>query len=270
VLNDRATGATPLLLGERTDADGPVTSPPDTGRRPILAARVPADRGEVIVLTVPGVFSNAGLHDRSNARLALSLIGPAGRGQLAFDELHHGFGVRQARSMYALLLEHAWGRTALLAGGVVTVFLILRGRRLGRAVPIFVDRGRSLGELVTSQAGLLRAGGKRTFVADHLERQLRADLTQTIGLPADATDQEIAGRASAMGRDPSSALRALDRTRRARSDRELLAVTREATRAQAELTRATSPPAPSPARRGAGGEVSLESGVRSRRDEERR
>jgi hypothetical protein len=227
-LGERAAGAVPLLLGEHATGDG---------HRPILAASLPVDRGELIVLADPDILSNAGLHDEANARLALSLVGPPERGQLAFDELHHGFGSLVRRHLYALLLEQSWGRAALLAGVLVLFFLLLRGRRLGRSVPVFVDRGRSLGELVTSLASLYRAGGKRAFVADHLARQLRLDLTRTLGLPADTPDDQIAARASAMDRDSTRALRLVRQTANARSDRELLALTREGTAARTELTR---------------------------------
>jgi hypothetical protein len=230
-LGEEASAGVPLLLGERAT---------DDQRRQIVAARIPADRGELIVLTAPATLSNDGLRADANARLALSLIGQDRRSRIAFDELHHGFGVVQHRSLFSLLLEQAWERVILLAGGVVLLFLLWRGRRFGRAVPVFVDRGRSLGELVTSQAGLYRAGGKRAFVAEHLARQLRHDLAQAVGLPANATDAEIAARATTIGRDPTRALRALAETRQARSDRELLAITREAECARAELSRVTS------------------------------
>src|SRR5262249_1477050 len=121
-LGDRAADAVPLLVGEEAAADG---------HHPILAASVPVDHGELIVLTL---LSNAGLHDQATARLALSLIGPTGRGPVAFDELHHGFGSRENRSVYRLLLEESWGQAILLAGGLVLLFLLVRGRRLGRAV----------------------------------------------------------------------------------------------------------------------------------------
>lgn len=226
VLGERASGAIPLLVGQQ---------PETSSYRPILAARAPADRGELIVLTVPDVLSNAGLHDEAKARLALSLIGPRERGQVAFDELHHGFGSLERRHLYSLLLEQSWGRTAILAGVLVLIFLLLRGRRLGRPVPVFVDRGRSLGELVTSQASLYRAGGKRAFVAEHLARQLRHDLTRTLGLPADTTDDKVIDRATAMGLDSTRALQLVHQTRNARSDRELLRLTRDGAAARTAL-----------------------------------
>jgi hypothetical protein len=221
-----AAEAVPLLVGRDAGSDG---------QPPILAARVPIDRGELLVLTVTDALSNANLHDEANARLALSLIGPASRGEIAFDELHHGFGSLERRNMYALLLDRAWGRSILLGSGLVLLFLLLRGRRLGRSVPVFVDRGRSLGELVTSQASLYRAGGKRAFVAAHLARELRHDLAQSVGLPGDAPDAEIAARASVLGRDPTRALRVLAETGRARSDRALLALNKEGAAARADM-----------------------------------
>lgn len=227
---DEAAGAVPLLVAQDAGSDG---------QPPILAARVPVDKGEVVVLTVTDALSNASLHDEANARLALSLIGPASRGQIAFDELHHGFGSLERRNIYALLFDRAWGRAILLGCGLLLLFLLLRGRRLGRSVPVFVDRGRSLGELVTSQASLYRAGGKRAFVAAHLARQLRHDLAQSVGLPGDAPDAEIAARASVLGRDPTRALRVLRETERAHSDRALLALNKEGAEARAELATGT-------------------------------
>ncbi|MGE3268077.1 MAG: DUF4350 domain-containing protein, partial [Chloroflexota bacterium] len=215
----------PLLLGVR---DG---EPSNVGR-PVLAARISVGRGEVTVLTVPELLSNHGLRMEANARLALSLIeqnsDARGRARIAVDEYHHGYGRVQGRSTFTLLFEYAWGRAALLAGVIALLFLMWRGRRLGRAVPVFIDRGRSLGELVTSQAALYRAGGKRQFVAEHLARQWRHDFALAVGLPPDAPDAEIGARASVLGRDASRALRVLAHVRQARTDRQLVALSREA------------------------------------------
>ena len=196
-----------------------------------------AGRGELLVLAAPDLLGNSALRSETNARLALSLVGANAGGGVAFDEVHHGFGLARNHTLYDLLLEQAWGRTLVLAAGVVLLFLILRGRRFGRAVPIFVDRGRSLGELVTSQAALYRAGGKRAFVAEHLARQLRQEFAQEVGLPAGATDAEIDARARAVGRDAGPALRVLNRAQRTRSDRALLTLARDGARARAGLGR---------------------------------
>jgi hypothetical protein len=256
---DDAAGAVPLLVGAPSEETFlPTPSPRRGGGRgrgrdttgPVVAARVPSGRGELIVLTAPALLSNEALRTEANARLALSLIGPDRRARIAFDEVHHGFGLLQRRSFFSLLLAQSWGRVSFLAGGLVLLFLLWRGRSFGRTVPMFVDRGRSLGELVTSQAGLYRAGGKRPFIAAHLARQLRQEIAQTVGLPADAPDAEIAARATAIGRDPAPALSALVKIGQARSDAELLATTREGERARAALAQAPAPTREAPARMG--------------------
>ena len=244
---EKHPGAVPLLYGLRADEEHVPGADPSVGAdgrdRPILAARIPVERGELIVLTAPELLSNEGLRAEPNARLALSLVGENRRARVAFDEVHHSYGAIPQGSFFTLLLEQAWGRASLLAGGVVLLFLFWRGRRFGRSVPVFVDRGRSIGELVTSQAGLYRAGGKRAFMAEHLSRQLRHDLAQTVGLPGSATDAEIAARAAAIGRDPSQALQAVAGTWHARSDRELLANARAGASAVAELRGQAAPAA---------------------------
>jgi hypothetical protein len=233
---EQAAGAVPLLLGQRADAEpSPDQDQDQETEQHVLAAWVPAGRGELIVLATPDLLSNQSLRAEPNARLALSLVGVNDRGGVAFDEVHHGFGAVRARTLYDLLLEQAWGRTLFLAAGVVLTFLLIRGRRFGRTVPVFVDRGRSLGELVTSQAALYRAGGKRAFAADHLARQLRGEYTQDVGLPASATDGEIEARARALGRDAGPALLVLRRVQRARTDRDLLGLAREGAHARAKL-----------------------------------
>jgi hypothetical protein len=254
---DDAAGAVPLLLGEVSGETPPPTPSPTRGggrgrgpdsAGPVVAARVPAGRGDLIVLTDPALLSNEALRTEANARLALSLIGPDRRARIAFDEVHHGFGLLQRRSVFSLLLAQSWGRVSFLAGGLVLLFLLWRGRRFGRPIPVFVDRGRSLGELVTSQAGLYRAGGKRPFIAAHLARQLRQEIAQTVGLPADAPDAEIAAHATAIGRDPTPALSALAKIGQAHSDAALLALTHEGERARAALAQAPATSREVPAR----------------------
>ncbi len=208
-------GATPLLgEGER-----------------VFVGLVPFGTGRLLALSAPAALSNRALRREDNARLALALVGPATRGELAFDELHHGYGVAQPRSLLTLLTDQAWGRAAVYAGLLVFFYLLLRGRRFGRARPTVVHRGRSLGEYVTSLAQLYRAGGKRAWAAEHFRRRLRRDLTSDVGLPADATDEAIETRARAVGRDPSTtlgAIRALGRG--SLNERELLSAVRDGER----------------------------------------
>ena len=61
------------------------------------------------------LLGNSALRSETNARLALSLVGANAGGGVAFDEVHHGFGLARDHTLYDLLLEQAWGRTLVLA-----------------------------------------------------------------------------------------------------------------------------------------------------------
>ena len=54
---------------------------------------------------------------------------------VAIDELHHGYGESRPRAIPRLLLDERWGQAALYAGALVFGYLLLRGRRFGRARP---------------------------------------------------------------------------------------------------------------------------------------
>ncbi len=213
---------------------------PETGATPLLgdgervfAAALPFGAGRVLALSAPAALSNRALRHEDNARLALWLIGSHGRGPIVFDELHHGYGVPQPRSLLTLLLDRSWGQAAFYAGLLVLAHGLLAGRRFGRAQPIVVSRGRSLAEYVSSLASLYRAGGKRAFVAEHCCRRLRRDLAQGLGLPGDAADEQIRAAAGALGRDPSRALAAIKALERggALREGELVALVRDGERA---------------------------------------
>lgn len=219
----------------------------------VFGALVPFGTGRVLALSAPAALSNRALRREANARLALALVGPAARGPLAFDELHHGYGVARQRSLLTLLTDFAWGRAALYAALLVFAYLALRGRRFGRPRPVVVDRGRSLAEYVTSLAALYRAGGKRAWAAEHFRGRLRRDLAGDLGLPADATDAAIATRARALGRDASATLGAIRALGRERLDeRELLMLVRDGERGLAHAGNAPGRGRQAPSPRGGG------------------
>ena len=158
---------------------------------------------------------------------------------MVFDELHHGYGSVEQRNLMTLLFERAWGHAVLYAGVLVFLYLVLRGRRFGRAVPVAVSRGRSLSEYVSSLASLYRAGRKRAFVAEHFSRRLRRELAQELGLPGDAADEQILARATVLRRDPTPALRGLATLQRSGqlSEGEMVEIVRESERAIAAAGR---------------------------------
>lgn len=203
----------------------------------VLGALVPRERGRLVVLSAPAALSNAALRREDNARLALSLVGPPGRGPVIFDERHHGYGLADERPLHTLLLDHGWGRASLYAGLATLLFLLLAGRRFGRPRLVLATRGRSLSEYVSSMAALYRSGRKRSFLAEHFQRRLHRDVAQDLGLPGDASVEQVEARARAMGRDPSVVLRILGELgyRAASSERALLGLVRDGERARAAL-----------------------------------
>ncbi len=115
-------------------------------------------KGRVIALPVPGLFSNEGLKEGDNARLALNLLlQHRGDGVILVDEYHHGHG----RSILAHL-----GRSRALwpiLQGIILFLAIwaLWGRRFGSVRPMPAQARRSSMEYVTSMAGLFQRAGAR-------------------------------------------------------------------------------------------------------------
>jgi hypothetical protein len=229
----------------------------------VFGAVIPRERGRVVALSAPAALSNAALWRQDNARMALSLVGPPGRGRVMFDERHHGYGLAEGRPLHSLLLDQAWGRAALYAGLAILLFLLLSGRRFGRPRQLEAARGRSLSEYVSSMAALYRSGRKRSFLAEHFQHRLHRDFAQDLGLPGDASLEQIKARARAMGHDPSVVLRILgDLGRRATSsEHALLGLVRDGECARAALVERGAWSEGRGARSGEGGAWSVERGA---------
>jgi hypothetical protein len=169
--------------------------------------------GRLIVTTAARPFTNDGLHDPGSARLVYNLLADLGPGALIqFDEVHHGYGASgTGSSLLAWLFSSPWG-WALLYGTAVTLgWIALRGRRFGRAVPLPEQaRRRPQSEYVVSMAGLLRRGGRRTFVLRHHHDRLKRELARPWRLNPDLPDDAfVAGLASCRTELDAGALRAL-------------------------------------------------------------
>jgi hypothetical protein len=158
----RADDATPLLMS----ADGDW-----------LALRKPHRQGTLIVIASPQPLTNGGLRDPETARFVLrELLQQPG---IAFDEAHHSYSPpteSQPVTLNQLLFDTAPGRAIVYAAGLMFVFLLLAGRRLG---PPIAERGaahtrRTMYEHVQMLAGLYRRAGQletvRAAFARHYQR----------------------------------------------------------------------------------------------------
>jgi hypothetical protein len=222
-----------------------------TAGEQVIGIAVPFGAGRVFALSAPLIFSNQALGSEGNARLVLALLDSSKPSSIAFDEFHHGLSTAEARSLLSVLVDHAWGQAALLASGIVFSYLLLRGRRFGRARQVSVSRGRSLAEYVSSLASLYRAAGKREFIADHFQRRLRQELARSLGLPGSASDDQILARGRMLGREVEPPLQLLGRLRdRPAAEPELVQLVRQGEQAVTAVA-----DAPRPANDGSGQRV---------------
>lgn len=164
-----------------------------------VAAGLAVGDGKVYVLASDYALSNRGLGEADNAALLLNwLPAPREAGTVAFDEIHHGR--YEARSLSYVMLHEPWGWAVLYALGIIFLYLLLGGRRLGRPVPSIVDTRRAAAEYVISMANLLRRGHKNDWAARHFERMLRRHLAAACGLDSTLDTSEVAARLGEMDR----------------------------------------------------------------------
>jgi hypothetical protein len=135
--------------------------------------------GRVIATTLSDLFSNASLKRDGAAELLLSLISAAEPGPIWFNEWHHG---RRSATVDPVgpvewLQNTAPGQALLYMGLILLLFLLLRGRRFGRPVPLLQEMSRrSPLEYVTAIANLNRRAGHRAAVLGHYHQRLKREL----------------------------------------------------------------------------------------------
>jgi hypothetical protein len=157
----------------------------------ILIAGVRIGQGYVYISATTHPFTNRGLRDRQHAALVLNMLrrAPPG-GRVLFDEYHHGLVAPPAPTDG--LLRTPWGWAGVYAATVTALFLLLGGRRFGRAVPLKEEHERrSSAEYVESIADLYQRGGKRAYMLRHFYADFKRRLAQPYGINPQADDREF-------------------------------------------------------------------------------
>jgi hypothetical protein len=160
------------------------------GETPVFLSRRWGE-GRAILAAIPAPFTNAGLRDPGSARLVYNLVAGLGPGALVqFDEVHHGYGAAVAdNSLRAWLFRSPWGWALLYAAAVILGWIVLRGRRFGRPVPLPERVAlRAESEYVVSMAGLFRRAGRRSFAMRHHHDRLKRGLARPWRLNPDLPD----------------------------------------------------------------------------------
>lgn len=199
----------------------------------LLSRRV--GRGTVVVLADQHAFSNAGIRERDNLALALSMLLSGGRRTVHFDEYHHGYASSGG----------AWGALPpsvriSLAGLVLAtaVFLYARGRRFGPPVAVVAEPPRSPLEYVESLAGLFERAGAIGPSAGILVKGFERELVRRFG--AIARDRAAARehfREQGLVRTAEALARA---EAEVEDERAFLALAKAVSTARQEVTRADS------------------------------
>lgn len=156
------------------------------------AIYLPVGEGELWLFSTLDAFTNQGLFEEENSELVERLLSrlPADR-PMTFDEIHHGYGGQGSdRSLLREMRSSPWGWGIFYAAGVGAAWLLLRGRRFGRAMPLSGEHlRREAGEYARSMAWLYRRARQRAPVLLHHRERLKRRLSQRYRLPPLDNDQ---------------------------------------------------------------------------------
>jgi hypothetical protein len=172
-------GATPLLA----DAEGAVG-----------AFFMPYGNGQFWTFPTSQPFTNLALRDANESAFVESLLAQLPSDSTHyFDEYHHGFGSNFAlnldRGLLYQMVRTPWGWGILYAVGIGAMWLILRGRRFGRAIPLPNEHlRREAGEYVQGLAWLYRRARLRAPIQRHYHQGLKRSVTQRYRLPLTQDD----------------------------------------------------------------------------------
>jgi len=127
------------------------------------------ENGRVITVSDPSLFSNLYLRSGDHARLALDiLLTHLGKGQLLFDEYHHGHG--RINSVAAYVFQSGAFVPLLQVMFLVLLLWAVAGRRFGPARPLRREMERSSMEYVRAVAQLFQRVKARRLALESVLR----------------------------------------------------------------------------------------------------
>jgi hypothetical protein len=157
----------------------------------ILIAGIRIGSGYVYISATAHPFTNSGLRDPQNAALVLNMLrrAPPG-GRILFDEYHHGLVAPPLPTDGLLTTPLGWA--GVYVATATALFLLLGGRRFGRAVPLREEMARrSSAEYLESMAELYQRGGKRRYMVQHFYADFKRRLAHPYGINPQLEDREF-------------------------------------------------------------------------------
>jgi hypothetical protein len=197
-----------------------------------VAGVVPYGQGHLVIIGAPHLAMNEALALADNARFWRSTLRAAAKtGPLVFDEFHHGFSGDRSIASFAA----RYGVQFAVAQLILAVCLWAAAlRRFGRpkAPPEDVRVGGTDALFATSR--LYREGRHHGHAASEIVRQLTAELSQRVGLPARSEARDVVEALKVRGRAALAAALADVHTRAlvAASETDVLEVARRAAAAR--------------------------------------
>jgi hypothetical protein len=160
------------------------------------------EQGVVWVAGIQTPFTNQGLKNEGSAQLIMNLLaGVPADAVIGFDEARHGFQEASA-SLSGWLVGSSAGWAILSGIFLVMVYLGLRGRRFGRAVPIPEERlRREPVEYIQAIATLFQRSGQQEAMLKHYSGQLRRRLSERYAVDPKMRDEVMVKTIA--GRDPN-------------------------------------------------------------------
>lgn len=225
-----------------TPADGGLVGrDPDCFRGTVRTR--PEGDGFVVVVGGATPFANELLDEVDNAVLAASLLVPTGDEEVVFLHGALGAGDQQLVDMIGPRVAQA----IVQAGIALLVYVLWRGRRLGRAV-VEPQPVRVAGSELTAAVGRLLGARRRPGdAAATIRLALVRDLERRTGVaPGGSAEPLVAAVASRTGLDPAWVMGALV-TRPVASDGDLVAVAADLDRIRSLALEGEPAPAPEPA-----------------------
>jgi len=165
-------------------------------------------RGRVILGTLTGAFTNAGLKQAGNPELVLNILALArNKGAVWFDEWHHVVqSGAQILGPTEFLRRTPVGRALLFLTFAIFIAFFLQGRGFGRPIPLPQElRRRGALEHVTGIANLSRRAEHRAAVMMQYHNQIKRKLGQRYRLDPGMDDEPyvntLAGYNPALAKD---------------------------------------------------------------------
>jgi hypothetical protein len=164
------------------------------GGLPILVS-FPRGQGMVWVSGMVNPFTNEGLGKADNGALIANMLAHVPSGAtIGFDERGQGLA-ENVSTFNDWLFGTAPGWSVVLGVVMTMVYLFLRGRRFGQAIPLPENRlRREPVEYIQAMATLFRRTGQREAMMRHYDGQLRRRLSERYGVDPKLRGDELVKR----------------------------------------------------------------------------